>query len=300
MTSTEVVDRVAETGPAPAGGGTAVPAGRPVPARSPAAGARTGRGLRVVVPALLGLVVVGLWYLVSLVVLEPRRQFILPPPHEVFLEAFLDGDSLLELLGPLGTTARVALTGLALAAALGLTLAMVMSQSRWVEVAVYPYAVALQSIPILALVPLIAFALGYGFGSRLVVVVLICLFPIITNTLFGLQSASEEMHDLFSLHGAGRVVRLRKLQVPAALPATFAGLRISAGMAVVGSIVADFFFRQGAPGIGLQIDVYRNNLDGEMLYGAILLASLFGLVVFWTFGWLAHLATGAWYRPPRR
>ncbi|OMQ16790.1 nitrate ABC transporter permease [Modestobacter sp. VKM Ac-2676] len=279
-----------------------MPRCRPAPGAraAAAAGARTGGGLRVVVPALLGLVVVGLWYLVSVVVLEPRRQFILPPPHEVFLEAFLDGSSLLELLGPLGTTARVALTGLALAAALGLTLAMVMSQSRWVEAAIYPYAVALQSIPILALVPLIAFALGYGFGSRLVVVVLICLFPIITNTLFGLQSVSEEMHDLFSLHGAGRVVRLRKLQVPAALPATFAGLRISAGMAVVGSIVADFFFRQGAPGIGLQIDVYRNNLDGEMLYGAILLASLFGLVVFWTFGWLAHLATGAWYRPPRR
>jgi NitT/TauT family transport system permease protein len=264
------------------------------------AGGPSGGAARVIVPGLLGLLVIGLWYLVSLVVLEPRRQFILPPPHDVVLEAFLDGDSLRELLGPLGTTAQVALTGLALAAALGLLLAMLMSQSRWVEVAVYPYAVALQSIPILALVPLIAFALGYGFGSRLVVVVLICLFPIITNTLFGLHSASEEMHDLFSLHGAGRLVRLRKLQIPAALPAAFAGLRISAGMAVVGSIVADFFFRQGEPGIGLQIDVYRNNLDGEMLYGAILLASLFGLVVFWVFGWIAHLATGAWYRPPRR
>ncbi|WP_369140656.1 ABC transporter permease [Modestobacter versicolor] len=299
-TSSEVAEREVPAVPsavpgAPVAGGASgppAPRGRPAPAG--------GDLVRVLVPAVLGLVVVGLWYLVSLVLLEPRRQFILPPPHEVVLEAFLDGDSLAELFTALGTTARVALTGLVLAAVLGVLLAMLMSQSRWVEAAVYPYAVALQSIPILALVPLIAFALGYGFGSRLVVVVLICLFPIITNTLFGLHSASEEMHDLFSLHGASRWVRLRKLQLPAALPATFAGLRISAGMAVVGSIVADFFFRQGAPGIGLQIDIYRNNLDGEMLYGAILLASLFGLVVFWVFGAIAHLATGAWYRPPRR
>ncbi|WP_083869982.1 ABC transporter permease [Modestobacter italicus] len=260
-TSQEVADRTAGAVPPAAGGGPAAPGGRPAPGRRPRAeggsGGPSGGLARVLVPALLGLVVIGLWYLVSLVVLEPRRQFILPPPHEVVRQAFLDGDSFVELLGPLATTAQVALTGLALAAVLGLLLAMLMSQSRWVEAAVYPYAVALQSIPILALVPLIAFALGYGFGSRLVVVVLICLFPIITNTLFGLHSASEEMHDLFSLHGAGRLVRLRKLQVPAALPATFAGLRISAGMAVVGSIVADFFFRQGKPGIGLQIDIYR-------------------------------------------
>jgi NitT/TauT family transport system permease protein len=304
VTSSEVVDRAASPIPPATAGGPAAPGDRPPPARrrrGAPVSAPVGSGTaRVLVPALLGLCVVGLWYVVSVFVLEPRRQFILPPPHEVALEAFLDGDALLELLGPLGTTARVALTGLAIAIVLGVVLAMLMSQSRWVEATVYPYAVALQSIPILALVPLIAFALGYGFGSRLVVVVLICLFPIITNTLFGLQSVSDEMHDLFTLNGASRLLRLRKLQVPAALPATFAGLRISAGMAVVGSIVADFFFRQGKAGIGLQIDVYRNNLDGEMLYGAILLASIFGLVVFWVFGWLAHLATGAWYRPPRR
>ena len=70
--------------------------------------------------------------------------------------------------------------------------------------------------------------------------------------------------------------------------------------AVVGAIVADFFFRRGQSGIGLAIDTYRNLLDGEMLYGAIILASALGLVVFWLFGLLSKLAVGAWHQPDRR
>ena len=261
---------------------------------------KPGRLRTIGLPAAVGVTFIALWYFVSLVVLPERRRFILPPPHEVIRVAFLDPENFAELLGPLGVTARVALTGLLIATVIGLAIAMLMSQAKWVETAIYPYAVALQSIPILALVPLIAFALGYGFGSRILVVVLISLFPIITNTLFGLQSTSSLMEDLFTLKRASRLTRLMRLQVPAALPAIFAGLRISAGMAVVGSIVADFFFRRGEAGIGLQIDTYRNLLDGEMLYGTIILASLLGLVTFWAFGWLSTLVVGSWYRPRKR
>jgi NitT/TauT family transport system permease protein len=71
-------------------------------------------------------------------------------------------------------------------------------------------------------------------------------------------------------------------------------------MAVVGAIVADFFFRRGESGIGLAIDTYRNLLDGEMLYGAIILASFLGLVVFWIFGVISRLVVGRWYHPDRR
>ena len=78
--------------------------------------------------------------------------------------------------------------------------------------------------------------------------VIISLFPIIVNTLFGLQSADRGMHDLFTLHHASRWTRLRKLMFPAALPAMFAGLRISAGLSVIGAIVGDFFFGRGQAG----------------------------------------------------
>lgn len=254
----------------------------------------------IVLPIGFGAAVIGLWYLTSAVLLSPSRRFILPMPHEVVLVAFFDPKNLAALLEPLWTSTVVAMVGLAIATVIGITVAVLMSQAHWVEVTLFPYAVALQSIPILAIVPLIAFAIGYGFESRILVVILISLFPIITNALFGLQSASPQMRDLFELKNASRWTILRRLQLPAALPAIFTGLRISAGMAVVGSIVADFFFRKGNSGIGLAIDTYRNQLNGEMLYGAILLASLLGLVAFWVFGLLSRLVVGSWYQPDRR
>lgn len=261
---------------------------------------KRARWKSVLLPVAFATAVLALWYVTSAFLLSPSKRFILPMPHEILVVAFLDPANLSDLLRQLGTTAVVAMTGLAIAAAIGIITAILMSQAKWVETTLYPYAVALQSVPILALVPLIAFALGYGFGSRILVVILISLFPIVTNTLFGLHSANAQMKDLFRLKRASRWTMMWRLQFPAALPALFTGLRISAGMAVVGAIVADFFFRQGNSGIGLAIDTYRNRLDGEMLYGAILLASLFGLVVFWLFGLLSRLVVGSWYQPDTR
>ena len=95
--------------------------------------------------------------------------------------------------------------------------------------------------------PVIGFAFGFNFRSRVLVCVLIALFPIITNTLFGLLSVDHGQHDLFTLHGAGRWKRLWKLQFPTAPPNIFTGLRISAGSSVIGAVVGDFFFVQGPP-----------------------------------------------------
>ena len=86
-----------------------------------------------------------------------------------------------------------------------------------------------------------------------------------------------------------------KLQLPAALPSIFTGLRISAGLAVIGAIVGDFFFKQGNPGIGILIDRYQSRLQSEQMVGAIILSSLLGIVVFWFFGFLAHRVVGSWH-----
>ena len=97
-------------------------------------------------------------------------------------------------------------------------------------------------------IPLIGVLFGFDFSSRVLVCVIIALFPIVANTLFGLLSVDRSQHELFTLQGASRSTRLWKLQFPAALPAIFVGLRISAGLSVIGAIVGDFFFRQGDPG----------------------------------------------------
>jgi NitT/TauT family transport system permease protein len=154
--------------------------------------------------------------------------------------------------------------------------------------------VMLQAIPILAIVPLIGFWFGYGLNARTIVCVLIAIFPITLNTLFGLQSAERGMHDLFTLEHASRSTRLRKLMFPAALPAIFAGIRISAGLSVIGAIVGDFFFAQGETGIGQLLRKYANNLDSEALFTAVIMASLLGVVVFLFLGWLQQRVIGRW------
>ncbi len=230
----------------------------------------------------------GAWYGVSYLLLTPERRFLVPPPHAVLAVGFLDRANLAELLVALALSARVAMIGLCIATGLGTGLAVLMHQARWIERSLYPYAVVLQTIPILALVPLLGFWFGFGIVSRVLVCVLIALFPIIANTLFGLQSVDRDHHDLFALHHARRLTRLRKLELPAALPAILTGLRISAGLSVIGAIVGDFFFGQGQPGIGMLIDVYRARLQSEQLFAAVILSSLLGVTVFWAFGLLAR------------
>ena len=246
-------------------------------------------------PIVMGAIFIGLWYLISYGVLDERRRFLLRPPHQVLEVGFLDWDNFSEILSGLWSSTKVAMIGLSISIVLGIFLATVMSQAKVVERAIFPFMVTLQAIPILAIVPLISFWFGTGQQSRVVVCVIISLFPIIVNTLFGLQSAERGMHDLFTLHRASRPTRLRKLMYPAALPAIFAGLRISAGLSVIGAIVGDFFFGLGDVGIGQLLRKYANNLWGEQLLAAVIMSSALGVTVFLIFGWIQNRAIGKWH-----
>lgn len=252
--------------------------------------------------------VIGAWYLLSWRFLAPLlgrdggeaaaerlRNTLLPYPHDIVGESFLDTQNLTELLSGLWLDIRLSFTGLAIAAIIGISSAVLMSQAKWIERSFYPYAVFIQTVPILALVPLIGLFFGFGFGARLLVVVIISLFPIITNTLFGLRSAERGLHDIFTLHDASRWTRLVKLQLPASIPAMMTGFQISAGLSVIGAIVGDFFFGRGERGLGNLILLYVNRLQPEQLWGALALSTGLGLFVFVAFGWLRTRLTAAWY-----
>jgi NitT/TauT family transport system permease protein len=127
-----------------------------------------------------------------------------------------------------------------------------------------------------------------------IVCFIISLFPIVINSLNGLLSADRGLHDLFTLHGADRRVRTRKLQIPAALPGIFIGLRTAAGLSVIGAIVGDFFFGRGTPGLGLLLERYASRLQSAELIATVFVACLLGLVVFWGFGLLGRRLVGAW------
>lgn len=256
-------------------------------------------------PVIVFALFIGVWYLLSSVVLPPHKRFLLPTPHKVVNEGFLvwrtgEERGLQPILVSVWDSAKVALLGLAITIVVGMALAVLMSTSRWVERATWPYLVAVQSAPILALTPLIRALIDGSQKQRVLVVVLIAIFPIVSNTLFGLLSAERSQHELFTLQGASRWTRLTKLQFPAALPNIFVGLRISAGLAVIGAVVGDFYFLQGGViGIGAQIEVYRNRLWGAELIASIIMASALGLAVFLFFGWLSRMAIGKWHTTNR-
>ena len=256
-------------------------------------------------PVIVFILFIGFWYLLSTKLLPPQKRFLLPTPHRVVDEGFLTWSAgtqrgLKPILISLWDSVKVAVIGLFITIIIGTALATLMATRRWMERATWPYLVALQSAPILAMTPLIRALIDGIQLQRILVVVLIAFFPIVNNTLFGLLSIDASQHELFTLHGASKLTRLRKLQFPAAMPNIFVGLRISAGLSVIGAVVGDFYFRQGGVvGIGAQIDIYRGRLWGAELIAAIILASVFGLVVFILFGLLSKVAIGKWHSTTR-
>jgi NitT/TauT family transport system permease protein len=269
----------------------------PAPAGAPAAARRRPKrriGATVLPPLVVLAALIGLWYFLGYRLPEERR-FLLPYPHEVVQEGVLDGEAFSEIMASMWLTTRLALTGLVLAIALGMLLGIAMHRSNLVERAAYPYLVALQAIPILAITPLMIIAFGSGAVSKTVVCVIIAFFPIPTNLLLGMKSVDRGMLDLFRLHGTSWSTRLRRLSLPAAMPALFTGFRISAGLAVIGAIVGELFFQQGEPGLGLRLVQYRQRLMYEQLYSCLIWSSLLGIAVFLFFGWLGNRVVRSWH-----
>ncbi|KAB8291921.1 ABC transporter permease [Bifidobacterium avesanii] len=248
-----------------------------------------------VIPGLISLVCgLAIWTFVSTYVLG-QRAFLLPAPAKVLTGSLMLPDHFAPMMTALLLTTRVALFGLLLAFIIGVVTAIIMKHSKLAEKAIYPYAVILQTIPVLALVPLIGLWFGYGFASRTTVCVLFTLFPIISNTLFGLQNIDQGMVDLFQTRQASFRQRLWMLELPAALPSIFTGLKTSSGLSVVGAVVADMYFTQGTPGIGTLITVYTSRLQSTDLFAAIVMSAVLGLIVFEVFNKLSDMVIAHWH-----
>lgn len=225
-----------------------------------------------------------------------KPGFLLPSPTTVIDQSFLDSVVRQQMITGLAWTTFTALIGLAISVVLGISIAVLMAQARWLERSMYPYLVAAQALPVLAIVPLIGSVFGGGIGARIFVCVMISIFPIVTNTLFGLTSVDAAQHELFTLHGATRSTRLRKLQFPAAMPSIFVGFRIAAGLSVIGAIVGEQFFRAGQkPGIGVVVEQFRQKARFPQVYGGLIVAALLGIAVFLAFGAIRKLAIGRWH-----
>ncbi len=260
---------------------------------------------RIVAPFLLLAIFIFVWYQMNAWGLkyffDKDGKRLLPTPMRVWHDTMIRPIARDRYLNGIKWTSLVAFGGLAITIAIGVSLAIIMSQARWVESAVFPYLVALQATPVLAVIPIIYITFGDGLAPRFFVCIMISFFPIVTNTLFGLNSADAGQHDLFTLRGASRWTRLVKLQLPSAMPSIFTGFRISAGLSVIGAVVGEQFFRSGSkPGVGIIIDLYRTKGNYPPVYGGVIIACLIGIITFLLFGWLGKLVVGHWHESGQR
>ena len=213
-------------------------------------------------------------------ILPADKALTIPLPWEVLKIGVFNWANFSNSLTVLSRSATTAVIGLFFTILVGFAFAIAMSQAKWVENALLPYAIAMQAAPILALVPLIGVIIGFNQPSRVLVVILISVFAFLSNVLFGLLSADKGSHDLLTLHDANRYTRLVKLQLPAAMPSVFTGLRVASVMAVVGAVVGDFFFTQGNVGLGQSIQLAANQLQYEVMFTDVFLAIALGVVAY--------------------
>lgn len=220
-------------------------------------------------------------------------ELVLPRPSAVARAAVTSGGTLLPALG---VTAGSALLGLLLATLGGILAAIALSTARWVERAFYPYAVFFQVVPIVAVAPLLVIWFGYGWQAVVAAAFVVSVFPVIANTLAGLRSVDPALRDLFRLYRAGRLATLWKLELPSALPAMLTGLRVAAGLAVIGAIVGEFV---AGGGIGNQVLGAMRGQKTPVVFAAILYASGLGLALFGAVGATSALLLRHWHASDR-
>ncbi len=199
------------------------------------------------------------------------------------------------LLAATGRTAVAALGGLLVSCCFGTLTAFVFSQSQIIRRALYPYAVLLQTVPVIAIAPIIIVSLGRGFLSVALVACILSLFPIITSTTTGLLQTDPLLNDLFRLHRATRWQTLIRLRVPGALPYLISGIRIASGSAIVGAIVGEFFVGSSESGLGALIQRKSAALVLSELYATVITATLLGTIVFSLITVLSEQVLRRWF-----
>jgi NitT/TauT family transport system permease protein len=222
------------------------------------------------------------------------KSFLLPRPSAVW-HAILENHE--ELFGSLLKTARAALIGFGASAVVGIVIAIALSTSRLVQRAFYPYTVFFQTVPVIAIAPLLVIWFEAGLTSVAMCAFIVSVFPVIANTLTGLLSTDPALRDLFKLYGASRFSAMVKLRLPFALPNVVTGLRIAAGLAVIGTIVGEFVagLIEENPGLGILIVEAKKFGRTDLVFAAVLTASALGLFMLCAVNLFGYIVLRNWH-----
>ena len=196
------------------------------------------------------------------------------------------------LLNALSITAEEAAGGLAVSIAAGIAVALIFAQARWLRRMFFPYTLLLQTVPIIAISPLILMWVGAGMPAVTLIAFIISLAPIIANTTQGLISVDENLVRLFLMHNATPGQLLFKLRLPNAVPYLFVGIRIASGLAVIGAITGELYAgssRVGEGGLGYSILYASTQLQTDYLFALVAAATVLG------FGFVFIVMFLEWY-----
>lgn len=203
--------------------------------------------------------------------------FILPPPTLVWerlVQVLRDGSLLRHAAVTLGEVSAGLLLGVSISTALGYLLA----RSRLVERLLSPYIVASQSVPVVAIAPLLVIWFGPGLFSKVLICALIVFFPVLVNTVVGLRSVSDDLRDLMRSLRASHWQTFELLEAPAALPVFLGGLRIGATLSVIGAVVGEFVGSDR--GLGFMINRARGQYDTALVFVVVLSLALLALLLY--------------------
>ena len=257
--------------------------------------ATTEATIRVTKSGLLTLAVllafVAVWHLV--VWAFQIHPIVLPSPLRVLLVAWAERTVLVRGFLITGAAAACALVT---SVVVGSLIAMLFSQSAQMRIAFQPYVVFLQTVPIVAIAPLLIIWFGYKFTTVILVATIISLFPIISNVTAGLTSVDRNLVELFQLNGASRWQTLFKLRVPFAVSHLVLGMRISSGMTVIGAIIGELFVGSGAQyaGLGKLMMGWQNLMRTDALIALIFTSTLLGLTMLAVVNFISRVALRRW------
>ncbi len=216
------------------------------------------------------------------------KRYLLPPLSAVVMAGWEMREL---LLSETWVTLQEVLAGFVLAVMGGVLLGVLIQLSAFARRTVYPLVTALQSMPKIALAPLMIVWFGYGFASKLASTFLFAFFPIVVATLGGMQSVPLHLAEHFSALGASRWDRFWRLQVPVALPAFVDGLKIAMPLAVIGAIVGEFIGSE--EGLGHLMTVATANAQTELMFAAILVVTALAVLLY---AGVERLARAVWWR----
>ena len=246
----------------------------------------------IIAPLVIGIIALTGWELT--VRLREIPTYILPGPLLIVKTLFEDWTTLAQALV---VTLRITFAALIAAVVVGVSLAIIFTQSKWVEKSLLPYAIILQVTPVVAIAPLIIIWVGDIQLSLLICAWIVAFFPILSNTIVGLNSADHNLVDLFRLYRASRWQTMWLLRMPSALPYFMAGLKISGGLALIGAVVAEFVAGTGGSASGLAYRILESGyrLQIPRMFAALLLVSLTGIAIFTITSVISHLALRHWH-----